>query len=409
MTHRSGAVVLVLGASLGAGVLAGFTPAAALAGPLAPLALLVAGIAALCCATASAAAPATTGHLHVRAQLGPWPARITAAARLTSAAGVGAAVAHAVAATAAPQHRLPLALALLACVTALGGRWPARATRLLTGFVVVALLLVVVVCLAVAPPANPVVLGAELGIEGVMGAASVLFLVFTGYERITEAGDPALAGPLRRFAAPAGVLLSLLLAAALWFALRHQLGDARLALSRAPLRDALLVADGGWLLPVLGLAALAAGVQVLVFVLAGARRALAGLVESGDLPKVRGRWTPHLAASGLALVAVLALTPTQALAVGACASLFHGCFTSAATRVMLQDDGGGAARAACLGLGLSVLLAMGAPADALAVVGAALALGTGLLGYAAHTGAKRAAARADSAPESRDDGVLRPR
>jgi APA family basic amino acid/polyamine antiporter len=36
-------------------------------------------------------------------------------------------------------------------------------------------------------------------------------------------------------------------------------------------------------------------------------------------------------------------------------------------------------RTACLGLGLSVLLAMSAPADALVITAVGLALGTGLL------------------------------
>ena len=52
----------------------------------------------------------------------------------------------------------------------------------------------------------------------------------------------------------------------------------------------------------------------------------------------------------------------------------------ASARVLLQEDRTWPMRTACLGLGLSVLLAMSAPAEALLITGVALGLGTALLG-----------------------------
>ncbi len=80
----------------------------------------------------------------------------------------------------------------------------------------------------------------------------------------------------------------------------------------------------------------------------------------------------------LAVLGVVALTPGTALAVGACGTAFYYGFTNASARVLLQEDRTWPMRTACLGLGLSVLLAMSAPTEALVVTAAALALGTGL-------------------------------
>ncbi|MFT7837336.1 amino acid permease [Saccharothrix sp. BKS2] len=389
ITPRAGAVVLALGATLGVGVLAGFAPAAAAAGPWFPVALVLAAVTALCCAFSTAdqhrAYPdAPGGYAYIRNQLGPWPARIGASAHLVGRAGVAAALAGAFGAYVVPDHRVAAAVGLLVVTAALGAsgfRWRTGPSVAAAAVVLGTLALVVLVCFAVAPPANPVGTTGGPGFEGLMSAGSLLFVLFTGFERITAPlpGDRVFSDRVLRFAVPAVVVVVLVVSVAVGAALLHQLGPARLALSPAPLRDALVAADGRALLPVLAVGATVAAVSSLFFVLGSARRTLVGLVETGDLPPVRASWPLEVVGVASAVLGVVALTPATALAVGACGTAFYYGFTNASARVLLQEDRTWPMRTACLGLGLSVLLAMSAPTEALFVTGAALALGTGAI------------------------------
>ncbi|WP_367131030.1 amino acid permease [Saccharothrix sp. HUAS TT1] len=392
ITPRAGAVVLALGATLGAGVFTGFAPAAAIAGPWFLPGLALAAVTALCCAFSTAdqhrAYPeAAGGYAYIRNQLGPWPARLGASAHLVGRAGMAAAIAGMFGAYAVPEHRVAAALGLIAVTAALGAagiRWGAGLSVAAAVVVLGVLVLVVLVCLSVAPPENPVVGGQvadEPGFDGLMGAALLLFALFVGFERVTApgAGDRVFSARVLHFAVPVVIGVVLLVGIGVGVAVLRQLGSARLALSPAPLRDALVAADGAWLLPVLAVGAAVAAVSTLFFVLASARRTLVGMTETGDLPAVRAGWPLEVVSAGLAVPAVVALPPSTALAVGACGTAFYYGFTNASARVLLQEDRTWPMRTACLGLGLSVLLAMSAPADALVVTGIGIALGTGLL------------------------------
>ncbi|MEU4739621.1 amino acid permease [Actinosynnema sp. NPDC023658] len=383
-------MALALGATLGAGVFTGFAPAAAVAGPWFLPGLVLAALAALCCAYSTAdqhrAYPdAPGGYAYIRNQLGPWPARIGASAHLVGRAGMAAALVGVFGAYVVPEHRVLAACGLIAVTAALGAagfRWTTGLSVAAVAVVLGVLALVVLVCFSVAPPDN---VAAEVvdapGFEGVMSASLLLFAAFVGFERITapNAGDQVFSARVLRVAVPVAIGLTLLVTVAVGVAVLRQLGSARLALSPAPLRDALVVADGRWLLPVLGLGAAVAAVSCLFFVLASARRTLVGLTETGDLPQIRAGWPLEVVSAALAVLGVVALPPSTALAVGACGTAFYYGFTNASARVLLQEDRTWPMRTACLGLGLSVLLAMSAPADALVITGVALALGTGLL------------------------------
>ncbi|MBB5959864.1 APA family basic amino acid/polyamine antiporter [Saccharothrix tamanrassetensis] len=406
VTPRAGAVVLALGATTGTGILLGFGPAAALAGPWFLLALALAATTALCCAFSTAdqhrAYPdAPGGYAHIRNQLGPWPARIGASAHLIGRAGVAAALAGAFGAYVFPRDRVLAGLALLVA-TAVFGRYLRGRIGWASALVGLGVLtMVVLVCFSVAPPEGPVTTGGpgfggpgfggpgfggpglgSPGFDGVMGAAGLLFVVFTGFERITVPSHEDRAFPARvlHFAVPALIGIVFAVALAVGAAVLHQLGAARLALSPAPLRDALVAADGRVLLPVLAVGAAVAAVSSLVFVLAGARRTLLGLTETGDLPAMRAQWPLDVIGVALAASAFLLLSPATALAVGACGTALYYGFTNASARVLLQEDRTWPMRTACFGLGMSVLLAMSAPADALLVTAVGLAVGTGLFG-----------------------------
>ncbi|WP_063797767.1 APC family permease [Saccharothrix sp. NRRL B-16348] len=391
ITPRAGAVALALGATLGAGVFTGFAPAAAIAGPWFLPGLVLAAVAALCCAFSTAdqhrAYPDSPGgYAYIRNQLGPWPARIGASAHLVGRAGMAAALAGMFGAYVVPEHRVLAAVGLIAVTAGLGAagvRWSVGLSVAAAAVVLGVLLLVVLVCFSVAPPENPFGLGnvPAAGFEGVMGASLLLFAAFVGFERITapKPGDQVFSARVLHFAVPVVIGVVLLVGGAVGAAVLRQLGSARLALSPAPLRDALIVADGRWLLPVLSVGAAVAAVSSLFFVLASARRTLVGLTETGDLPAIRAGWPLEVVSAALAVGAVVVLSPATALAVGACGTAFYYGFTNASARVLLQEDRTWPMRTACLGLGLSVLLAMSAPAGALVITGVALALGTGLL------------------------------
>ncbi|MFJ6674226.1 APC family permease [Actinosynnema sp. NPDC091369] len=391
ITPRVGAVALALGATLGAGVFTGFAPAAAVAGPWFLPGLVLAAVTALCCAFSTAdqhrAYPdAPGGYAYIRNQLGPWPARIGASAHLVGRAGMAAALAGMFGAYVVPDHRVAAAVGLIVVTAALGAagvRWSAGLSVAAAGVVLGVLALVVLVCFSVAPPENPAVDGGGgPGFDGLMAASLVLFAAFVGFERVTapRGGDRVFSSRVLHMAVPVVIGVVLLVCIGVGAALLRQLGSARLALSPAPLRDALVVADGAWLLPVLAVGAGVAAVSSLFFVLGSARRTLVGLAETGDLPPIRAGWPLEVVSAALAVGAVVALPPSTTLAVGACGTAFYYGFTNASARVLLQEDRTWPMRTACLGLGLSVLLAMSAPAGALAITGVGIAVGTGLLG-----------------------------
>ncbi|NUT97478.1 MAG: APC family permease [Saccharothrix sp.] len=386
VTPRAGAVVLALGATLGVGVLTGLAPAAALAGPWFLFALLLAALTALCCAFSTAdqhrAYPdAPGGYAYIRNQLGPWPARIGASAHLIGRAGVAAALAGTFGAHVFPADRTPAGLALLIGTAVLARHVRARVGWVVVAVVVGVLALVALVGFSVAPPENTAAPVEGAGFDGIMGAASLLFIAFTGFERVTapQPDEKTFTAKTLHVAIPVLIGGVLVLTAVLGVAVLRQLGSARLALSPAPLRDALVAADGRALLPVLAIGAAVAAVASLSFVLGSARRTLVGLAETGDLPKPPAPWVLDVLGTALAVAAFLFLPPTTALAVGACGTAFYYGFTNAGARVLLQEDRTWPMRTACVGLGMSVLLAMSAPAEALVITGVGIALGTGLL------------------------------
>ncbi|CAL9594809.1 hypothetical protein SUDANB95_05269 [Actinosynnema sp. ALI-1.44] len=386
VTPRAGAVVLALGATLGVGVLTGLAPAAALAGPWFLFALPLAALTALCCAYSTAdqhrAYPdAPGGYAYIRNQLGPWPARIGASAHLIGRAGVAAALAGAFGAYVFPADRTLAGLALLIGTAALGRHVRGRVGWVVVALVVGVLGLVALVGFSVPPPDNSAVPATAAGFDGIMGAASLLFIAFTGFERVTapHPDGKTFTAKTLHVAIPVLIGVVLVLTAVLGVSVLRQLGPSRLGLSPAPLRDALVAADGRALLPVLTLGAAVAIVAALSWVLASARRTLAGLAETGDLPAVRAGWPLDVVGTALAAAAFLLLPPTTALAVGACGTAFYYGFTNAGARVLLHEDRTWPMRTACIGLGLSVLLAMSAPAEALVITAVGIAVGTGLL------------------------------
>jgi APA family basic amino acid/polyamine antiporter len=393
-------VALGLPAVLGAGVFAGFAPAASLAGWWVLPALALSALAALCSAFSTAdqsrAYPDVGGgYGYVRAQLGVWPARMTASAHLLGRAAMAAAVASMFGAYVVPDQPMIGALALVVATAVLGAagfRFNAGVSAMVSLVVLGVLALVVASTFSI----EPVPSAGETGtVNELVGVAGLMFMAFAGFERITapHRDERPHSAAVLKVAIPVLIGLSFVVCLAVGAGLLRQLGSARLALSPAPLRDALVAADASALVPLVQIAAAVAGVAALHFVLASAHRTLTGLAEDGDLPTRLKPGVLSLVVVVASALAVVLMPMATALGVAACGTLFYYAFTNASARVLLQNDRTWPMRTACLGLGLSVLLAMSMPVPALLISLAGLGAGTGLISLTASLRGKRAASR----------------
>lgn len=382
-----GAVVLGSGAMLGAGVFAGLSPAAAEAGWWLLLGVPVALVAALC----SAMSTAEQARSHpgedpaqdcVRERMGTVPARVAASAR-----GIGMVVAMAAIARVAAEHLAPRLAALLSpvavlavvLVATLGVRIRYEAARGWLVLTAAVLGVVVATCSGIAP-ATPAVHAATGGFTGTTGAAAVLFFAFLGFEH-APAGERS--SPLRLGGAPLVVAVVLL---ALGAVLLVQVGPERLALSRQPVLDALGAAAAGELRGPVGVAVAIALVPVLFRALQAARAPFLAAANARELPgslvRRGGKGTPFLldVVLGVLAAAVSELAPAdQLIPVAACCLLVHHAFANGSARALLVARAKWPPRAACLGMGLSVVLVMSTPVPVLLTTLAIAALGPLLL------------------------------
>ena len=264
-------------ATLGAGVLVGIAPAAAVAG-----AWLLVGL------VLAAAVATVVSTVDVKPRLGRVGAALGRIGRLAGATAVAGAFGVYV----VPESPALGAVALVVVVAAVrlaGVRLPPWLPSVGAVVVLAVLAVVVLACLAiepaglaVAPP--PDAPGADDPV-GILAAAAVCYPAFLGACR-------------DRVAIGVVLVVGLVVAVA---ALR-QLGGPRLALSPAPLRDALAAADGVAITPVL-----VVGVTVATALV------LHGLLD-GLAAELPGR--PGLAAgAGAVALAALVLTPVTALVV----------------------------------------------------------------------------------------------
>jgi APA family basic amino acid/polyamine antiporter len=290
------AVVLGMGAMLGAGVFVAFGPATAAAGRAVPLALLLAAAVAWANADSSARLAATlprSGGIYAygRERLTPFWGGLAGFAFLIGKTASAGAIAGTAASHLLPRHATAAAIGAVVALTTLaaaGIRRGALATR------VVVALVVGVLGAVVASAAGPAVSGLRTlpegggpaGAAGALAGAGILFFAFAGYARITTLGEEV-RDPERTI--PRAITLSLALVlviyAAVGAALLGVLGTARLAASESPLADlASSVGGGGWGVAIgvtAGIAALASGLGVLL----GLSRTTFAMARDGVLPR----------------------------------------------------------------------------------------------------------------------------
>jgi basic amino acid/polyamine antiporter, APA family len=314
------AVVIGLGAMIGAGVFSAFAPAAAAAGGALLAGLVVAALVAYCNATASAQLaiqyPTSGGtYVYGRERLGAWWGFVAGWGFVVGKTASCAAMALTFAAYAAPpEWRRPLAagaVVALAAVNYRGITRTARLTRVLVAFVAAALVAFVAIAVAGVVrddrAAGDVIAGGGSP-YGVLQAAGLLFFAFAGYARIATLGEEV-RDPARTI--PRAIVLALsatiVLYAAVGVALLLSLGPDGLASSVAPLSDAVRAVGADRAVPVVVAAAAAAALGALLALIAGVGRTTLAMARTGDLPRPLAAVHPRHGVPHRAEVAVAAV------------------------------------------------------------------------------------------------------
>ncbi|ADX73181.1 amino acid transporter [Pseudarthrobacter phenanthrenivorans Sphe3] len=324
------ATAIGLGSMLGAGVFVVFAPAAALAGQLLALSVVIAGAVAYCNAVASAALAArypTSGgtYIYGREQLGQWPGFLAGWGFVTGKTASCAAMALTFGSYISPGYAVPVAIAAVVALTVVnlfGITRTALLTRILL-CVVLATLVFVAVAAAMGPHPDPAAAGPDGAASpaGVLPAAGLMFFAFAGYARIATLGeevkDPARAIPRAILAALAGAFAIYLTLALL---LLNHLPGGQLAATTTPLLDAVLQSRLEAGAPIVQAGAAAACLGALLALITGVGRTTLAMARERDLPgllaKVGGRHTvPYAAELAVAAVVILLLLTTDVMTV----------------------------------------------------------------------------------------------
>jgi len=311
---RTDAVMIGLGAMVGAGIFVALAPAARAAGALLLVGLAVAAVVALCNAISSARLAArypTSGGTYVygRERLGEFWGYLAGWGFVIGKTASCAAMALTVGVYAWPAHAhlvAVVAVLVLTGVNYVGVQKSALLTRLIVGTVLLVLAAVVVAALnSGAPPA--LVWGTAPGttLGGVLQAAGLLFFAFAGYARIATLGEEV-REPERVI--PQAIVIALGIALAVYTVVAVTvltvLGPTRLAESQAPLVDTVRASGAQWLVPVVGAGAVIAALGALLALILGVSRTVLAMARDGHLPATLAAIHPRFAVPHRAELAV---------------------------------------------------------------------------------------------------------
>ena len=288
------AVVIGLGAMIGAGIFAALAPASRAAGAGLLAGLAIAGFVAYCNATSSAALaalyPESGGtYAYGRHRLGAFWGFLAGWGFVVGKIASCAAMALTFAYYAAPALARPLALAAVVAMTAincLGIGKTALATRIIVAFVL-ACLAVVVFAAAFGGTADASHLfPGALDVHGVLQSAGFLFFAFAGYARIATLGEEVV-DPTRTIprAIPLALGLTIAVYALVAVVALLAVGPHVLAESTAPLLAAVEAGRFAALGPLVRAGAAVASLGVLLSLLAGIGRTSFAMAANGDLPR----------------------------------------------------------------------------------------------------------------------------
>ncbi|OQO94015.1 transporter [Saccharomonospora piscinae] len=402
------AVVIGMGAMIGAGVFTAFSPAAEAAGSALLLALALAAFVAYCNATSSARLAARypdSGGTYVYGtrRLGPFWGYLAGWGFVVGKTASCAAMALTVVTYAVPGLSSPwrgvVAAAVVVTLTGLnyvGVRRSALATRVLVALSLVVLALVVAaVAVGGTPERDRLLPGGDADVLGVAEAAGLLFFAFAGYARVATLGEEV-RDPVRTIPRAIGVALALVLAVYVVVAAAAltQLGPAGLAANPDPLAYAVSTTSWAGLAPVVRAGAVVAALGALLALLLGVSRTVLAMARDGHLPRTlaavhpRHRVPHHAELAVGAVVAVAAATADLREVIG---------FSSFAVLVYYAVAGASAwtLRAGRLVPAAGVLscLVLAATLPATSVVAGLVVLATGALLYGGRAAWSRRAGR----------------
>jgi APA family basic amino acid/polyamine antiporter len=387
------AVVIGLGAMIGAGVFAAFAPATHAAGEWLLAGLALASVVAYCNATSSARLaaryPSSGGtYVYGRERLGEFWGYLAGWAFVVGKTASCAAMALTFAAYAAPGHERLAAVTAVLALTALnwhGVHKSALAARIIVAVVLAVLAATVTAGLSSATASAHALLPEDaFPVFGVLQAAGLLFFAFAGYARIATLGEEV-RDPQRTIprAIPIALGITLIVYAAVAVTAIMVLGPNRLDSSSAPLADLVTTAGAGWLAPVVRVGAALAALGSLLALILGVSRTSFAMARDRHLPAmldaVHSRHlVPHRAelAVGL-LVAVLAAVVDLRGAIGFSSFgvlLYYGIANAAALTLTAQENRP-ARIIPVIGLAGCLLLAATLPLPAVVTGAAVIAVG----------------------------------
>ncbi len=399
------AVVIGLGAMIGAGVFAAMAPAARAAGSGLLFGLLIAAAVACCNATSSARLaalyPESGGaYVYGRRRLGPLWGFLAGWGFVIGKLASCAAMALTFATHTAPEIARPLAVAAVATLTAVnyvGVKKTAVATRVIVFAVLTALAIVV----------GAVLFGGTLDLAriapagdatpyGVLQAAGLLFFAFAGYARIATLGEEVI-DPRRTI--PRAILMAVGITLAVYATVAVSallaVGAPALARSPAPLATAVEAGRLAWLSPAVRVGAAIASLGVLLSLIVGVSRTVFAMAASGDLPRtfaaVHARYRiPHRAelAVGVVAASVAAIADIRsAIGFSSFAVLHYYAIANASALTLRTDERRWPRLVAALGLVGCVVIAFTLPPASVAT-GVALLL-CGALVFLLHSRRRR--------------------
>ena len=396
------AVIIGLGAMIGAGVFAAPGPAAAAAGSWLLLGLAIAAVVAYANATSSAQLaalyPEAGGtYVYARVRLGDYWGFLAGWGFVVGKTASLAAMALTFGAYVWPDLARPIGIGAVVAMTAVNYRGvekTARLTRVIVALVLAALAMVVVAALlgGNATIAN-VTPGIPGGPFGVLQSAGLLFFAFAGYARLATLGeeviDPKVTIPK---AIPIALGIVVALYALVLTSVLLAIGPDALATSPAPLASAVEAGPLSVMAPAVRVGAAIAAAGVLLSLLAGVSRTTLSMARRRELP----RWldavhpahrTPYraeLAVGAIVCVIVLVADLRDAIGFSSFAVLTYYLLANASAWTLTTEERRWPRWLAGLGVALCAVLALTLPT--VAVVGGLILLATGSLVWLATRG-----------------------
>jgi basic amino acid/polyamine antiporter, APA family len=390
------AVVIGLGAMIGAGIFAVIGPAVQIAGTGALLALLAAAAVAYCNATSSAQLAALypeSGGAYVYGQkrLGHFWGFLAGWGFVVGKMASCAAMALTFASYAAPTLMRPLAIAAVLGLTVVNYFGVKKTAALTHAIVIVVLLALITVIVAVLFGGQAELASlkadADQGVYSILQAAGLWFFAFAGYARLATLGeevvDPARTIPR---AIPLALGITLLLYAAVAVCAMMAVDIETLAQAGAPLAAAVEAGNLASLSPAVRIGATVASLGVLLSLIVGVSRTAFAMAANRDLPqffaKVHPRYrVPHRAELGVGILvaAVVALADLRsAIGFSAFTVLVYYAVTNAAAWRLNESERRWPRWLAFAGLTGCVVLAFSLPMASVISGSVVLLFGAGL-------------------------------